>query len=214
MLFFTASIRSTTSRPPARLLSGSGVGQSEGSKEHFNALVGLPSDQWKAPVYSVSMTTRLGFATVLGAIAIVVIAHSKDEAPAPKQCKADNCAVSTIDQIIRQKVPKSAQQSNGFTDGQMILNKDGSVQSMAANGSADELASKKPSHRLVKKPARRLAKKPTQRLVENPPRRLVENPPQRLVENPPQRLVEKSPQPQYPRLRRGDDPFLWQESFN
>jgi hypothetical protein len=155
------------------------------------------------------MTTRLGLATVLGAVAIVVIAHSKDEASDPKQCKADNCTVSTIDRIIRQNGPNSAYKSDRFIDAQVML-KGRSVRAMVVKGSPDELADNKPTHQLLKKPARRLAKKPSRR----PPQRLAENPPQRFVENPPQRLVEKSSQPRYPRGRRADDPFLWQESFN
>jgi hypothetical protein len=188
-------------------------------EEHFNALVGLPPDQWKALMYSVSMTTRLGLATVVGTIAIVILAHSKDQASTPKQCKVENCAVSTnIGQSTRKKIPKSTQLSRGSADGQMILNKKNkSVQAIVVNGSADKPVSKKPALRLVKKSAPRLVRKSAQRLVEKSPQLFVDNSQRRVVEKSPQRLVEKSPQPvvenpQYRRLRRADDPFL--ESFN
>jgi hypothetical protein len=151
-------------------------------------------------MYSVSMTTRLGLATVLGTIAIVILAHSKDQASTPKQCKGENCAVSAIDQIIRKKAPKSTQQSNGSVDGQMILNKKNkSVQAIVVEGSADKPVSKKPAPRLIKKSAQRLVEKSPQPLVD--PQRLVEKSPQHLVGNPSTR-----------RLRRADDPFL--DSFN
>jgi hypothetical protein len=151
-------------------------------------------------MYSVSMTTRLGLATVLGTIAIVIFAHSKDQAFTTKQFKGENCAVSTIDQIIRKKAPKSTQQSNGAVDGQMILNrKNKSVQAMVVEGSADKPVTKKPAAWLIKKSAQRLVEKSPQPMVD--PQRLVEKSPQHPVENPGTR-----------RLRRADDPFM--ESFN
>ncbi len=202
------------SRPPG--CSGSGVGS---SKEHFKALAGLPSDQWKAPVFSVSMTTRLGLATVLGAIAVVILAHSKDQAPITNRCKSENCTITTIDEVMRKKVPKSTQEINRSADvspvdkkpsqrlikqppqrlvTKPLLNKkDKSVQAMVVNGKAVKPVSKKPSKRLTKKPPW-----------------LVENPPQRLVENPPGLLEESLKNRHFSKYRRADDPFLWRESFN
>jgi lipoprotein-anchoring transpeptidase ErfK/SrfK len=56
-----------------------------------------------------------------------------------------------------------------------------------------------------------VSKKPPQQLVEStpvrPPLRLAERTPLRLVEPP----LKKS---QFLKYRRGDDPFLWRESFN
>ena len=66
-------------------------------------------------MYSVSMTTRLGLAAVLGAIAIVVIADGKDQAPVT--CKGETCANG---QVMSKKIPKSAQQTNRSTDRKAI----------------------------------------------------------------------------------------------
>jgi hypothetical protein len=174
-------------------------------EEHFNTFMGLSPDQWKAPMYSVSMTTRLGLAAVVGTIAIVILAHSKDQVSTPKQCKDENCAVSTTDQIIGKKAPKSTQASNVSVDGQMILRKrNKSVQGVMVEGSADKPVSDKP---VSKKSAPRLIKKPPQRLAEKSQYALVD--PQRLVEKSAQPLVENR---NTRRLRRADDPFL--ESFN
>jgi hypothetical protein len=162
--------------------------------------MGLSPDQWKAPMYSVSMTTRLGLAAVVGTIAIVILAHSKDQVSTPKQCKDENCAVSTTDQIIGKKAPKSTQASNVSVDGQMILRKrNKSVQAVVVEVSADKPVSKKSSPRLIKKSPQRVAEKSQYALVD--PQRLVEKSAQPLVENRNTR-----------RLRRADDPFL--ESFN
>ena len=172
-------------------------------------------------MYSVSMTTKLGLATVLGAIAVVILAHSKDQAPITNRCKGENCTITTIDEVMRKKVPKSAQ-------AQMVLNKkEKSVQAIVV-GSAEEWANETPARRLVKKSTQRLVKKPAQqwlakkpaqqRLAKKPTQqRLAKKPTQQrlaknLVENAPE-FVENSPQPQH-RPRREDDPFLWQESFN
>ena len=62
-------------------------------------------------MYSISMTTRLGLMALLGAIAIVVIADGKDQAPFT--CKGETCATS---QVMSKKIPKRAQQSNRSTD--------------------------------------------------------------------------------------------------
>jgi len=138
---------------------------------------------------SVSMTATLGFAAVVGTIAILVVgaskdqilASGKDQASTPIQCKT--CAMSTsIDRVVRKKALKS----NRSADAQVSLNKnDKSVQAMVVKESAE-------------KP---LGKRSVQRMVEKPL--------QRVGENPPEQLVEKS---QSRRLRRADDPFL--ESFN
>jgi hypothetical protein len=148
-------------------------------------------------MYSVSMTARLGLAAVLAAIAVVILAHSKDQAPVTNRCKAGNCAVSTanIDQVVRKNIPKGAQQSNRSADSKMILNKkDKSVQAIAVTGS--EPVSKKSAQRLAKKPAQRLAK---------PPQRLVEGP-EVLVEAP--QVLNETPQQQFRRSRR-DDGYTW-----
>jgi hypothetical protein len=76
----------------------------QGTFQRFRGLF----HQWKEPMYSVSMTTRLGLATVLGAIAVVILAHSKDHAPITNRCKGENCTITAIDEVMRNKVPKSA----------------------------------------------------------------------------------------------------------
>jgi hypothetical protein len=154
-------------------------------------------------MYSVSMTTRLGLVTVLGAIAVVIIAHSQDRASISNQCKAEHCAIGTnIAQIIPKKVSKSTQEINRSADGAMVV-----------KGSADKPVSKKPWQRLIKKsPLLNNKDKSVQAMVvrgsaDKPVRK---KPSRRLVKKP-KRLVEK---PNYGRPRRDDDPFLWRESFN
>ena len=150
--------------------------------------------------------------TVLGAIAVVIIAHSQDQASNPNQCKAEHCAIGTnIGQIIRKKVPKSTQEINRSADGAMVV-----------KGSADKPVSKIPSQRLIKKPPQRLVKttpllnkkdKSVQAMAVKgrADKPVSKKPSQRLIKKPPQRLVEKS---NFGRPRREDDPFLWRESFN
>jgi hypothetical protein len=83
-------------------------------------------------MYSVSMTTRLGLAAVLGAITVVILAYSKDQAPITNRCKAENCAISTnIGQAMRKKVSTSTQQINQSGDDR---NTDKSVQAIKKVG--------------------------------------------------------------------------------
>ena len=133
------------------------------------------------------MTARLGLAAVVGTIAVMILANSKDQVSITGQCKLANCAVKTnINQIMPTKAPKTTQQSNHTADGQMTLNKKyKSVQAIAVQESVDRPVSRKPPKALAKKP------------------------PQRLIENPPPSQAEPSPSR---RLRRADDPFL--DSFN
>ena len=138
---------------------------------------------------SVSMTATLGFAAVVGTIAILIVGASKDQilasgknqASTSIQCKT--CATSaSIDRAVRKKASKS----NRSADAQVSLNKnDKSEQAMVVREIAEKPLGKKPVQRLVKKPV------------------------QRVGENPPEQLVEES---ESRRLRRADDPFL--ESFN
>ena len=160
-------------------------------------------------MYSVSMTTRLGFAAVLGAIAVVVIASGKDRASITTQCKTENCAVSTtnIGQVTSKKVPKSTQQSSRSGDGKAIP---GLRQETLRRKWAAKAVMTNRTVLIKRSEDKPVGKKPAQRAVKSSSGQFAEKQPKRLV-NPPQQFVES---PQYRRTRREDDPSSWQVDFN
>ena len=161
-----------------------------------------------------SMTIRLGLATVLGAIAVVILAHSKDQIPITDQCKAGSCAVSAkTAQVERKKVPKAGQYANGTTDRQPLPRKtEKSMQALGQIETSETISRRKDRAMLDESADTGLTKNAvaitgSKSLGKKPDRRLVKKPPQLLVESLPEVQIEK---PRDRRARREDDPFIWQ----